>query len=329
MPKFNITHITRYLYQEPINDSANQIMLYPIEDEQQQVLSQHLKITDDPLVETYRDYYDNKVGTFTNPGVHSALIIDSEIEVITHSHNMPEDSAPALEQWEVLNQLKYQVPYINFLLPQPFKSQLEVVQVINQEKAREQTPLQLAKALSNFIYTNFEYKAGVTTVETTIDEAWELKSGVCQDFAHLLLVMTRLAGIPARYVSGYICPNKNGMRGEGATHAWVEAYIPYFGWQGLDPTNNILVDDKHVRLAVGRNFSDCSPVKGTYKGNSQHQLEVSVTVSYDNENKQVKQSEPVPVFVPFNNQNFDNTNTEAKNSYRQYLEWQQQQQQQQ
>lgn len=326
MPKFNITHITRYLYQEPINDSANQIMLYPIEDEQQQVISHHLKITDDPLVETYRDYYDNLVGTFTNPGVHSALIIDLEIEVITHSHNMPEDSAPALEQREVLNQLKYQLPYINFLLPQQFKSQPEVMQVINQEKAREQTPLQLAKALSNFIYTNFEYKAGVTTVETTLDEAWGLKSGVCQDFAHLLLVMIRLAGIPARYVSGYICPNKNGMRGEGATHAWVEAYVPYFGWQGLDPTNNILVDDKHVRLAVGRNFSDCSPVKGTYKGNSQHQLDVSVSVSYDNENKHVKQSEPIPVFTPFSNQTFDQTKAEAKNSYRQYLEWQQQQQ---
>jgi len=320
MPKFHITHITRYLYQEPINDSANQIMLYPIEDGHQEVVSQHLKITDDPFVETYQDYYDNRVGTFTNPGMHSALIIDSAIEVITHSHQLPEDHTSQKEQWDLLQQLRYQLPYINFLLPQQFGYLNEVLQVTNLEQAQEQTPLQLAKALSNYVYQNFEYKAGVTTVETTLDEVWQLKSGVCQDFAHLLLVMLRLVNIPARYVSGYICPNKNGMRGEGATHAWVEAYLPFYGWQGLDPTNNILVEDKHVRLAVGRNFSDCSPVKGTFKGNAQHQLEVSVTVSYDDEHKQVKQSEPVPVFVPYNT-----NSSETQNSFRLYMEMQQQQ----
>jgi len=320
MPKFHITHITRYLYQEPINNSANQIMLYPIEDGHQEVVSQHLKITDDPFVETYKDYYDNRVGTFTNPGMHSALIIDSAIEVITHSHQLPEDLTSQKEQWDLLQQFRYQLPYINFLLPQQFGYLNEVLQVTNLEQAREQTPLQLAKALSNYVYQNFEYKAGVTTVETTLDEVWQLKSGVCQDFAHLLLVMLRLVNIPARYVSGYICPNKNGMRGEGATHAWVEAYLPFYGWQGLDPTNNILVEDKHVRLAVGRNFSDCSPVKGTFKGNAQHQLEVSVTVSYDDEHKQVKQSEPVPVFVPYNT-----NSSETQNSFRLYMEMQQQQ----
>ena len=71
------------------------------------------------------------------------------------------------------------------------------------------------------------------------------------------------------------------MRGEGATHAWVEAYIPFYGWLGLDPTNNCIVNDSHVRLAVGKNFSDCSPVKGTYRGTSNHTLDVAVSVSYE------------------------------------------------
>ncbi|MGI4020369.1 MAG: transglutaminase family protein [Janthinobacterium lividum] len=320
MPKFHITHITRYLYLEPINDSANQIMLYPIEDEYQAVISHQLKITDNPLIETYKDYYENTVGSFTNPGIHSALIIDSELTVITHSRQMPNDFTAQKEQWEMLKQLRYQLPYINFLLPQQFKRLPEVLAITNQEQAREQTPLQLAKALSNYVYENFEYKAGVTTVETTLDEVLELKSGVCQDFAHLLLVMVRLTGIPARYISGYICPNKNGMRGEGATHAWVEVYIPFYGWLGLDPTNNILVDDKHVRLAVGRSFSDCSPVKGTFKGNAQHNLEVSVTVGYEGENHKIEevQMPPTPVFTPIT--------AEAPNSFRLYMEQQQQQQ---
>jgi transglutaminase-like putative cysteine protease len=325
MPKFHITHITRYLYREPINDSANQIMLYPLEDEYQSVISHQLRITDNPLVETYKDYYNNTVGAFTNPGVHSALTIDSELTVVTHSRPMPVDAAQQKEQWDLLKQLRYQLPYINFLMPQHFNRLPEVLEIVNKEQAREQTPLQLAKALSTYVYENFEYKAGVTTVETTLDEVLELKSGVCQDFAHLLLVMVRLAGIPARYISGYICPNKNGMRGEGATHAWVEAYIPFYGWLGLDPTNNIVVDDKHVRLAVGRSFSDCSPVKGTFKGKAQHQLEVNVTVGYEGNNRiDEVQLPPTPVFTPF-----AEFSPDSPNSFRLYMEQKEQQQQQQ
>lgn len=319
MPKFHITHVTSYLYQEPINDSANQIMLYPIEDEYQQVIGQNLKITDGPLVETYKDYYENTVGSFTNPGIHSALIIDSEITVITHNRVLPADTAPQNEQWHFLQQLRYKLPYIDFLQLQHFRCFPEVSQITGKEKSNGQTPLQLAKALSNFIFENFEYKAGVTTVETTLDEVWGLKSGVCQDFAHLLLEMLKQVGIPSRYISGYICPNKNGMRGEGATHAWVEAYIPFYGWLGLDPTNNVVVEDKHVRLAVGRNFSDCSPVKGTYKGNSRHNLEVKVTVGYEDEHQHLEEVKlpPVLVITPENP-------IEPTNSFRLYMEQQQQ-----
>ncbi|MBK9383194.1 MAG: enoyl-CoA hydratase/isomerase family protein [Chitinophagaceae bacterium] len=105
------------------------------------------------------------------------------------------------------------------------------------------------------------------------------ETGVCQDFAHILLVMLRYVGIPARYVSGYICPKNHELRGEGATHAWVEAYIPFHGWMGFDPTNNCIVSDRHVKLAIGRSFTDCTPVKGTYKGSSEHKLEVSVVIN--------------------------------------------------
>jgi transglutaminase-like putative cysteine protease len=116
-----------------------------------------------------------------------------------------------------------------------------------------------------------------------MDEVLKLKAGVCQDFAHILVLMLRLLNIPARYISGYICPNHNGMRGEGATHAWAEAYLPDYGWLGIDPTNNCIANETHVRLAVGRNFSDCSPVKGVYKGSSGHLLEVKVSVEYRDE----------------------------------------------
>jgi transglutaminase-like putative cysteine protease len=104
---------------------------------------------------------------------------------------------------------------------------------------------------------------------------------VCQDFAHLMLQLLRTAGIPSRYVSGYVCSNDNGLRGEGATHAWVEIYTPTQGWLGLDPTNNIWAMDNHVKLSVGRNFYDCTLVKGTFKGQGKQTLSVSVSIGYE------------------------------------------------
>ena len=180
----------------------------------------------------------------------------------------------------------------------------------------KQTPLKSATEFCSFVFKNFTYKKGITTIDTTLDEIWKLKSGVCQDFANMLLAMLRLVKIPARYVSGYVCPNKNGMRGEGATHAWVEAYIPFFGWLGLDPTNNCVVSENHVRLAVGKNFYDCSPVRGTYRGTSNHILEVAVTVGYEDGSIMMDE-------VP------DTLTSFTKNSYRRHQEMQMQQQQQQ
>ena len=100
-----------------------------------------------------------------------------------------------------------------------------------------------------------------------------------------MLQVLRSLQIPSRYVSGYICPNKKGIRGEGATHAWVEVYIPGYGWSGIDPTNNIWVTNNHVKLAVGRYFNDCSPIKGTFKGPAHQKLSVFVSIGYEDGHK--------------------------------------------
>jgi transglutaminase-like putative cysteine protease len=201
--------------------------------------------------------------------------------VLTKTRILPDDKALAADQWRELENMKWRIEYIDFLKQESFNSFPDIQALIDEERRKNVTPLQSAKYFNEYIYKTFEYRKGITTVETTLDEIWGLKSGVCQDFAHMLLVMLRQLNIPARYVSGYICPKKNGMRGEGATHAWVEAFIPFYGWLGLDPTNNCLVNETHVRLAVGKNFSDCSPVKGTYRGNAEHTLDVTVSVAYE------------------------------------------------
>jgi transglutaminase-like putative cysteine protease len=323
MPDFKIQHITKYIYEGPVRDSANQIILYPIQDEYQTVLKQELTITGNPAVDTYVDYYGNQVGSFTRREPHTQMIINSQIWVNTRPRVLPMNDIFPAQQWTDYERLRYMVPYIDFLKQEYFDGLAELQAIVNTERHTDDTPYQSILRLCQYVYTHFEYIKGITTVESTLDDVWKLKAGVCQDFAHILMVMLRQINIPARYVSGYICPNQNGMRGEGATHAWAEAYLPDYGWLGIDPTNNCIVNETHVRLAVGRNFSDCSPVRGTYKGAYGHKLEVAVSVGYD-KNMPVNQHEATTFFeehpIKPSEQDF------SKNSYQRYLEMIQQQQ---
>jgi transglutaminase-like putative cysteine protease len=317
MPRFNIHHITKYTYEGPVRDSANQIVLFPVKDEYQEVIKQDLVITGDPGVEIYMDYYGNEIGSFTHADPHSSLTIDSRLEVVTKQRPALQDVADKEAQWVLLEQISSEVPYIDFLKQEHLEYMSEVLQTVCPDKARSKTPLAAAQQLRTYVYDHFKYIKGITSVESTLEEVWKLKAGVCQDFAHILLVFLRQIQIPARYVSGYICPNQNGMRGEGATHAWIEAYIPFNGWVGLDPTNNCVTDDLHVRLAVGRSFSDCSPVKGTYKGTAGQMLEVGVSVSYEN-GRTTEDAVTVLSQQP-------SVNGKEINSYRRYMEMMQQQ----
>lgn len=324
MPEFKIQHITKYSYPAAVRDGANQIILYPIQDEYQEVVRQELHITGDPSIDTFIDYYGNKVGSFTRNEPHSSLMIDSRVWVDTKHRPLPGNDIFPAQQWEDLKHLRYMVPYIDFLKREYFEGFDELKALVESEKSKDDTPYQVALRFCRYVYDNFKYIKGVTTVETTLDEIWKLKAGVCQDFAHILTLMLRLVNIPARYVSGYICTHRNStMRGEGATHAWAEAYIPDYGWLGIDPTNNCIANETHVRLAVGRNFSDCSPVKGIYKGASEHLLEVAVSVGYEDDEPSVNHTEviEVPQLKP--------VNEFVKNSYQRYMEMIQQQQQQQ
>jgi transglutaminase-like putative cysteine protease len=319
MPRFKIHHITKYTYEVPVRDSANQVILFPIKDDYQEVLKQDLAITGEPVVDIYKDYYGNDVGSFMYANTHKELVIDSKIEVVTKPRAAPSDTDPINSQWDHLQKIRWQVPFIDFLKQEQAGGIEELSKLAHLEDCIHESPLTASKKLNEYVYQNFKYIKGITSVETTPDEIWKLKAGVCQDFAHILLVMLRVIGIPARYVSGYICPNRSEMRGEGATHAWVEAYIPFFGWLGLDPTNNCFVNDLHVRLAVGRNFSDCSPVKRTYKGTSNHTLEVGVSVSYEDGHTR----EDNTVILTPHTVKSENDN---QNSYQRYLEMIQQQQ---
>jgi transglutaminase-like putative cysteine protease len=278
MPTFYINHLTKYTYSNTVIDAANRIMLFPINDAYQKVTSQKININSNPSIETHTDYFDNTVGTFMIVEPHSTLIIESEIEVDVYSRMFPEDMIDPVLQWQTLKELSNQTAFIDFTKFKSFAGSEEVSAYLHTFDKNTVTPYQFLQALSAFIFNEFKYIKGITTVNTTLDEVWEIKSGVCQDFTNFMLQACKMMGIPARYVSGYLCPYESFSRGEGATHAWIEAFIPNYGWLGFDPTNNIIATEHHVRLAIGRNYNDCSPVKGVFRGKVEDKLEVNVTV---------------------------------------------------
>ena len=330
MAKYKIKHITHYFYNSPVYESINQIMLYPIQDLHQTLHFQSIRITDSPSIEVFKDHYFNQLGIFNILKPHSELSIQSNIVVEVVPIEIPNLEISIAQQWEEIELLKKDFTLKDFLELEEFKAKEEISNVVKSLINKEKSVFENAFNVSKFIFENFTYKQGVTTIETDIDEIWSLKAGVCQDFAHLLLEMLQIAELPSRYVSGYICPKNHDLRGEGATHAWVEVFLPTYGWIGIDPTNNCLVSDRHVRLAVGKDFHDCTPVKGIYKGSLEHRLEVTVVVENTDSHISTLYNDffndrvEKPSFVSINEIPED---VETNNSYWRNMQMQQQQQQ--
>jgi transglutaminase-like putative cysteine protease len=280
MSVFTIHHITRYDYDRPVKESVNEIKIFPFVVPEQEVLHQELIITGQPEVLTFTDYWGNKTGCFNLLQPHKEMVIESKLTVRTAIAPEPSIALPSYVK-DLEQAIGNDLHLLELVRTSPSSSEALMQSYIASFYSPDKTIDQIVKDCCAFIFTDFTYIKGITTIETTVDEIVAQKAGVCQDFAHVMLELLRMIGIPSRYVSGYICPNKNGMRGEGATHAWVEAYIPNHGWIGIDPTNNVWATNNHVKLAVGRDFSDCTPAKGTFKGPARQSLSVYVSVGYE------------------------------------------------
>jgi transglutaminase-like putative cysteine protease len=321
MPSYHIKHVTKYTYTAPVTDSANQIILKLESDPHQEVVHQKITLRPDAEIDNYTNYFGSQVGMFTIVEPHNELSIVSIAEVETTEIPEPIITMPPHKQWQHIAALKEDISFLDFIKPELFDVKSEILKEMDLCHEASSSVLEFVQHLSQYVYENFSYQQGITNVETGIDEIWHLKAGVCQDFAHLLLEMLRLKGIPARYVSGYICPKGNELRGEGATHAWVEAYIPSYGWVGIDPTNDCLVSDRHIRIAFGRNFNDCTPVKGTFKGQGAHTLSVSVIITNEKEEADDLLLNKTPVYISVAEPEIMNKG----NSYQRFMEMQQQQ----
>ena len=280
MPVFKIQHITKYEYDRLIQESMNEIKIFPIQSPEQEVLQHELIISGNPEVQNFFDYWGNQTGVFNLMPPHQELSIDSRLVVRTiNSSDLRVNFISSFS--ELPGEVQGNLKMLELTRPDDIRSQSRIDEIAQSVYSHDDSVGITIKNCSDYIFTYFNYIKGITNVETTVDEILEKKAGVCQDFAHIMLQILRTLKIPCRYVSGYICPYQRGLRGEGATHAWVEAWVPRSGWAGIDPTNNVWVTNTHIKLATGRHFTDCSPVKGSFRGSAGQHLTVFVSVDYE------------------------------------------------
>ena len=187
MATFFIKHITKYIYSNKVIDGATLTRLHPINDDYQQVTSHLMSVTNNPVIETFIDFYNNRVGTFMVTEPHEVLNIVSEIEVITTEKLFPNDSVDVETQWQELKRAKNNPDFIDFLKHRPFVGNDDVLNLIASKNLNSELPYKVVLQLCEYVYENFKYIQGITSVNSTLDEVWTLKAGVCQDFTNVLL----------------------------------------------------------------------------------------------------------------------------------------------
>jgi transglutaminase-like putative cysteine protease len=278
---YSIRHLTRFRYKQPVSESIMETRMHPRSDHTQHCLSFSLSVSPRCRVFSYRDHYGNNVQHFDIPGDHEQLVIVAESLVEQHiPMDIPAFLAP--EAWSGLDAMVAEGDYGEMLLPstfaQPTPALLELAKKLN--VVRRDDPLMVVHELNKSIYEYFEYVPRSTRVDSPIDEAIASRRGVCQDFAHTMIALLRHIGIPARYVSGYLYRGREDHDRSlpDASHAWVEVLLPQLNWVGLDPTNDLIAYNRHIRTAVGRDYADVPPTHGVFRGKTESELYVAVHV---------------------------------------------------
>ncbi|MFI4976540.1 MAG: transglutaminase domain-containing protein [Caulobacterales bacterium] len=279
-----IRHVTQYHYDEPVRESVMELWMQPQKTATQRLVSFELQLDPHAQLFSYADSFGNAVYHFDVPQAHERLDIVARSAVETQE-------APALPgvldrgEWDRLRSDFVRGECFDFLRPHGYATTTPALHKFADDHELDAMkhfdPLTAARKLNEAIYSAFDYEAGVTKVDSHIDDALKERRGVCQDFAHTMIAICRGWGLPARYVSGYLFTNRadGGDRSDpDATHAWVEVFMPSLRWVGFDPTNNTLTGERHVAVAVGRDYADVPPSRGVFKGEAESQLAVGVSV---------------------------------------------------
>lgn len=272
-----ITHRTRFVYDEPAHDSHNELRLRPLEDAGQRCLAFELKIDQPAAVLAYRDFFGNHAHSISVGAPHRELTIVAQS--LVERPDRPARPSPEMMFRNFLAEDEAHVrDYCEFLNPShyiPFSKRLQNLFWMARPAETEDVSVYVARIVA-WVRDQFDYQKARTHVHSSLDDILKSGGGVCQDFAHLTIGLLRLAGVPARYVSGYMAPaissTGDAALGEQASHAWLEAWLPNAGWTGFDPTHRYRTDERHVRVAVGRDYADVPPLKGMYRSHATNQI---------------------------------------------------------
>ncbi len=277
---FEISHVTRYTYGHPAAEAYGEARLAPPNLPSQTVLSRELVL--EPAVKTsgYIDHYGNHVDFFSLPFRHKHLVVKNELTVRTHPTPLPAESLDLTvqEARQILSSALTDV--FDYLQPTPvIATGREAVQWARRFLQGRMPLGEGLQRMNEAIHAEFRYQSGATENTTPLATVWKTRTGVCQDFAHIGLSILRTAGLPARYVCGYIDPSRDGrLVGSVATHAWIEVLVPGMVWVAFDPTNRQWVNERYVAVAFGRDYRDATPLRGTFKGSGGQAMKVRVQI---------------------------------------------------
>ena len=287
---FHIEHTTEYRYSEPATESFSELRLRPRDSLRQKVSRHNTRVEPAVLVESHTDYFGNFVETVSIPFRHPSLVVTSICDVETKPFN----DALASVQMSVAEARQFHAgqrrELHDFLRPSQIVTFQEGVWKLADEFLPPAAPFsESLRRLNTHLFRTLRYRPGATDAGTTVEQFLKVKEGVCQDFAHLMISVCRAAGIPARYVSGYIEtdpvlgpdgePLDTALIGATASHAWLEIFTPQGLWVGFDPTNDCLEGERHVQIGIGRDYADVPPMKGIFQGSNAQSLSVQVRVT--------------------------------------------------
>ncbi len=295
---YSIRHLTKFLYSNPVSESMMETRMHPRSDHNQRCLTFHLSVSPRCRVFGYRDHLSNHIHHFDIPGQHGQLVIVAESLVeVQPSASVPAFLAP--DAWSDLDAMVRKGDYWEMLLPSEFTQPTPALEQLADlfDLRRRDDPLLVLQQLNEQIYRHFDYVPKSTRVDSPIDVALNSRQGVCQDFAHVMLTLIRSRlHIPCRYVSGYLFHGESDSdrSATSATHAWIEVLMPHLGWVGFDPTNWLVTGDRHIRTAIGRDYSDVPPTHGMFRGRAASELTVAVRVTPSEGTPSLDQELPVP-----------------------------------
>jgi transglutaminase-like putative cysteine protease len=286
--RLEVLHRTHYSYGDVVTTSHHEARLSPRDTETQRVISHELRITPSPASRKRRfDYHGNRAVYFAFDEPHRSLeVVAQSIVDVQAARPLDLSRSPT---WESVRD-RLRSDHTRDLLDayaMTFDSthargSSEVHAFAAASLAPGRPLLEATMDLVTRVFREFAYDARATEISTPVDEVLRARRGVCQDFAHLLLAALRSHGLAARYVSGYLLthppPGKPKLVGADASHAWLQTFVPEYGWVDFDPTNGIVPSDEHVTVAYGRDFADVTPLRGVILGGGQHQLSVAVDV---------------------------------------------------